>query len=98
MGQAAEGHRQGRADDANDLPARAAAALESKQGPDILQFFNNWQNQYADLLVDVTDISTALEAKYGPYLDYVKAASQLNGRFTAVPHTVYSSVFVIYGT
>ena len=26
----------------NDLPARAAAAIESKQGPDILQFIHNW--------------------------------------------------------
>ena len=45
---------------ANDIPARAAAAIESKQGPDIVQFFHNWQNQYGDSLVDVTDICTAL--------------------------------------
>src|SRR5712691_12170876 len=51
--------------DANDLPPRAAAAIESKQGPDILQFFNNWQNQYAESLIDVTDICTGLEAKIG---------------------------------
>jgi hypothetical protein len=53
--------------DANDIPARAAAAIESKQGPDILQFFQNWQNQYAESLVDVTDLCTALESRYGPY-------------------------------
>ena len=81
--------------DANDLPPRAAAAIESKQGPDILQFFNNWQNQYAESLIDVTDICTGLEAKYGPYLDYAKAEALLNGRFTAVPHTVYSDVYVV---
>lgn len=81
--------------DANDLPARAAAAIESKQGPDILQFFNNWQNQYAESLVDVTDVCTALESRYGPYLDDAKADAQLNGRFTAVPHTIYSSLYVV---
>ena len=68
--------------DANDLPARAVAAMESKQGPDILQFCNNWQNQYAESLVDVTDLCTALEAKYGPYLEDAKANALLNGRFT----------------
>ncbi len=81
--------------DVNDIPPRAAAALESKQGPDILQFFHNWQNQYAESLIDVTDLCTALESKYGPYFDYAKANAMLNGRFTAVPHTVYSSVCVV---
>jgi ABC-type glycerol-3-phosphate transport system substrate-binding protein len=76
----------------NDLPARAAAALQSRQGPDILRFFHNWQNQYADALVDVTDVATALESRYGGYFDYAKADAVLNGRLTAVPHTVYSSV------
>jgi multiple sugar transport system substrate-binding protein len=78
----------------NDIPAREAAALASRQGPDILQFFHNWQNQYAESLVDVTDLCTALESKYGPYLEYAKANALLNGRFTAVPHTVYASVYV----
>jgi multiple sugar transport system substrate-binding protein len=81
--------------DANEIPPRAAAALQSKQGPDILQFVQNWQNQYADSLVDVTDLCTALESKYGPYLDYARADATLSGRFTAVPHTVYASVFVV---
>jgi multiple sugar transport system substrate-binding protein len=81
--------------DANDIPPRAAAALATKQGPDILQFIHNWQNQYADALVDVTDLCTALESRYGPYLEYAKTEALLNGRFTAVPHTAYSSVHVV---
>jgi multiple sugar transport system substrate-binding protein len=80
---------------ANDLPARAAAAIESKQGADIIQFFHNWQNQYADALVDVTDICTALESKYGGYIDYAKSHAMLNGRFNAVPHTVVPNIFVV---
>ncbi len=80
---------------ANDIPARAAAAIESKQGPDIVQFFHNWQNQYGDTLVDVTDICTALESKYGGYLDYAKAHAMLNGRFNAVPHTVVPNIYVV---
>jgi len=78
----------------NDLPARAAAAIESKQGPDILQFFNNWQNQYAEALVDVTDICTVIETKYGGFIDYAKAQASLDGRFTAVPHTITPTCFV----
>jgi len=77
----------------NDLPARAAAAIESKQGPDILQFFNNWQNQYADALVDVSDICAALETKYGGFIDYAKAHASLEGRSTAVPHTITPVIF-----
>ncbi|HJY86722.1 MAG TPA: extracellular solute-binding protein [Candidatus Acidoferrales bacterium] len=80
---------------ANDIPARAAAAIESRQGPDIIQFFHNWQNQYADSLVDVSDICTALESKYGGYIDYAKAHAMLNGRFNAVPHTVVPNIFVV---
>jgi multiple sugar transport system substrate-binding protein len=78
----------------NDIPVRAAAALESKQGPDIVQFFHNWQNQYADALVDVTDVSSALEAKYGGYIDYAKAHAMLKGRFTAVPHVIVPTLYV----
>jgi len=80
---------------ANDIPARAAAAIESKQGPDIIQFFHNWQNQYGDSLVDVTDICTALESKYGGYIDYCKTHAMLNGRFNAVPHTVVPNIYVV---
>ncbi len=80
---------------ANDIPARAAAAIESKQGPDIIQFFHNWQNQYGDALNDVTDICTSLESKYGGYIDYAKADAMLNGRFNAVPHTIVPNIFVV---
>jgi multiple sugar transport system substrate-binding protein len=80
---------------ANDIPARAAAAIESKQGPDIIQFFHNWQNQYANALVDVTDICTALESKYGGYIEYSKAHALLDGRYNAVPHTIVPNIFVV---
>ena len=79
---------------ANDIPARAVSALQSKQGPDIIQFFHNWQNQYADQLVDVSDICTDLEAKYGGYIGYARANATLDGRFTAVPHTIVPNIFV----
>jgi multiple sugar transport system substrate-binding protein len=79
----------------NDIPPRVAAAMESKQGPDIVQFFHNWQNQYADAVVDVSDIATALEAKYGPYIEYAKAHATLGGRFTAVPHTIVPHLYVV---
>jgi multiple sugar transport system substrate-binding protein len=78
----------------NDIPARAAAAIESKQGPDIIQFFHNWQNQYADALIDVTDICTELETKYEGFIDYARAHATLGGRFTAVPHTIVPNIFV----
>ncbi len=80
---------------ANDIPARAAAAIESKQGPDIIQFFHNWQNQYANSLVNVSNICTDLESKYGGYIDYARANAMLDGKFNAVPHTIVPNIFVI---
>ncbi|HVP44443.1 MAG TPA: ABC transporter substrate-binding protein [Terriglobales bacterium] len=80
---------------ANDIPARAAAAIESKQGPDIIQFFHNWQNQYGDALVDVSEICTKLESKYGGYIDYAKSHAMLNGKFNAVPHTIVPNIYVV---
>lgn len=79
----------------NDIPSRVAAAMGSGQGPDIIQFFHNWQNQYADAMVDVTNICTALESKYGGFIDYAKADATLNGRFTAVPHTIVPHLYVV---
>jgi multiple sugar transport system substrate-binding protein len=78
----------------NDIPVRAAVAMETRQGPDIIQFFHNWQNQYADALVDVTDICTVLESTYGGYIDYAKAHATLDGRFTGVPHTLVPHLYV----
>lgn len=78
----------------NDIPARAAAAIQSKQGPDIIQFFHNWQNQYADELVDVTDICTELGAKNGGFVEYARDNATLDGRFTAIPHTIVPNIFV----
>ncbi|RMF89953.1 MAG: extracellular solute-binding protein [Nitrospinota bacterium] len=79
---------------ANDIPGRASAAVESQTGPDIIQFFHNWQVQYADSLVDVTDICVDLESKYGGYLDYAKEHAMYKGRFTAVPHTIVPNIYV----
>lgn len=78
----------------NDIPARAAAAIQSNQGPDIIQFFHNWQNQYADALVDVTDICTELEGKYGGFIEYARDNATLGARFTAIPHTIVPNIFV----
>jgi multiple sugar transport system substrate-binding protein len=68
--------------------------MEAEQGPDIIQFFHNWQNQYADALVDVTDICTALESQYSGYVEYAKAHAMLGGRFNAVPHTIVPHAYV----
>lgn len=79
---------------ANDIPARAAAAMQSNQGPDIIQFFHNWQNKYANELVDVTNICADLAAKYGGFIEYSRAHAMSGGRFTAIPHTIVPNIFV----
>src|SRR5947209_2907071 len=40
----------------NDIPARRAAAIQAKTGPDLIWDTQNWPQLFADTLVDVSDI------------------------------------------
>src|SRR5438067_1583516 len=39
----------------NDVPARRAAAIQAKAGPDLIWDTQNWPQSFADTLVDVSD-------------------------------------------
>src|SRR5512134_1437168 len=74
----------------NDVPTRAAAAVEMKSGPDIIQIQNNFPHLLADGAVDVGDIAEAIGKAQGGYYDLPKANAFSGGRWVAVPHDVYS--------
>jgi multiple sugar transport system substrate-binding protein len=74
----------------NDVPTRAAAAVEMKSGPDIIQIQNNFPLLLADGAVDVGDVAEPIGKDQGGYYDLPKANAMSGGRWVAVPHDVYS--------
>src|SRR5262245_5780979 len=49
----------------NDLNPRIASAIETKAGPDIIQFHNNWAHLYADSIHDVDDLAEQVDKRDG---------------------------------
>ena len=74
----------------NDVPTRAAATVEMKSGPDIIQIQNNFPHLLADGVVDVGDIAEPIGKAQGGYYDLPKANAFSAGRWVAVPHDVLS--------
>ena len=72
----------------NDVPTRAAAAVEMKSGPDIIQIQNNFPLLLADGAVDVGDVAEPIGKAQGGYYDLPKANAFSGGRWVAVPHDV----------
>jgi multiple sugar transport system substrate-binding protein len=70
---------------ANDLPARATAAIQSGNGPDIIMLLNNLPHLYAAAAVDVSAVANEIgKAGGGIY----KPAEQLNtvgGKWVSLP-------------
>ena len=73
---------------ANDLPARATAAIQSGSGPDIIMLLNNLPHLYAAAAVDVSSLAGEIDkAGGGTY----KPAAQLNtvgGKWVSLPWAV----------
>ena len=66
---------------ANDLPARATAAIEGRKGPDILQLNNNYPQLYAGGLEDHNQLIAELGGdKFYPFImDAVKVEGVARG-------------------
>ena len=74
---------------ANDIPARLAAAVQAKSGPDIVQYLFNWAWLYPDALLDVSDVADALGKKYGGWFKDIQTYCQPGGVWKAVPFSFY---------
>ena len=74
---------------ANDIPARLAASVQAKSGPDIVQYLFNWAWLYPDSLVDVTDVADGLGKKFGGWFKDIQAYCQPGGAWKAVPFSFY---------
>lgn len=69
---------------ANDLPARATAAVESSNGPDVFQFQWNQPHLYASALEDHSTL--AAELGIGRIYAFQQEAAQVEGAFRGIPY------------
>ena len=78
---------------ANDLNARATAAVESKQGPDIIQLQFNQTQLYAGGLSDVEDVAEEIGKEHGGWYDTAIQAAKVGARWKAIPYNIVGSTF-----
>ena len=73
---------------ANDLPARLTAAIQSGSGADIFMQQYNQPQLYANALVDVSDVANDLGKAEGGFYDVFPPAARVNGKWMSVPHSI----------
>lgn len=78
----------------NNLQPRAASAVESETGPDIIQLFNNLPKLYAGGLIDHAEI---IEDVYGSadnvYPVWTEASEMPDGKHVGMPYFATSAAF-----
>ena len=70
---------------ANDIPARATAAIQSGSGPDIFMLLNNYPHLYASSAVDVGDIAAEIAKAQGGIYPTLQELNRVGGKWVAVP-------------
>ena len=78
----------------NDIPTRRAAAVQAKNGPDMIWDTQNWPQFFADNLVDVSDIASQLDKSIGGWFDVTKPYTTVDGKWRALPMAFGTSTFV----
>ena len=73
---------------ANDIPARATAAIQSGSGPDIFMLLNNYPHLYASSAVDVGDLAEAVSKAQGGIYAASQQLNKVGGKWVAVPWSV----------
>ena len=77
---------------ANDIPARLAAHVQSKAGPDIIQYLFNWAWLYPDAMVDVSDVADKLGKDLGGWYKDIESYARPGGVWKAIPFSFYGQV------
>jgi multiple sugar transport system substrate-binding protein len=70
---------------ANDIPARATAAIQSGSGPDIIMLLNNNPQLYAAGSVDVSDVAGEVAKAQGGIYTLPTAMCTVGGKWVAMP-------------
>ena len=73
---------------ANDIPARATAGIQSGSGPDIIMLLNNYPHLYASSSVDVSDIAAEVAKAQGGIYPASEQLNKVGGKWAAMPWSV----------
>ena len=77
-----------------DIRPKAAVAANVGSGPDLVMCWFDDAHQYPDKLVDLTELGTYLDGKYGGFYDGVKGYATREGKFIAMPLTAIGNAIV----
>jgi multiple sugar transport system substrate-binding protein len=69
----------------NDLPAKVAAAMQSQSGADVILLTTYSTALYANQLIPLNGVISAIEKNYSPFLPIGEEASKINGTWKSVP-------------
>jgi multiple sugar transport system substrate-binding protein len=70
---------------ANDLPARATAAIQSGSGPDIILLLNNYPHLYASAGVDVGALADEVSKAQGGIYAPAERLNKVGGKWVSMP-------------
>jgi len=73
--------------------ARYRAVAKARRGEDIAELFGSDAHEFADDLVDVTELAESMGERLGPWIDAAAAANIVDGRWRAIPWSVTSHFF-----
>ena len=73
---------------ANDIPARATAGIQSGSGPDILMLLNNLPHLYAASAVDVSDIADEVGKAQGGIYAASQQLNKVGSQWVSMPWSV----------
>lgn len=77
-----------------DIRPKAAVAANVGSGPDLVMCWFDDAHQYPDKLVDLTELGTYLDGKYGGFYEGVKGYATREGKFIAMPLTAIGNAVV----
>ncbi|MCV9907647.1 ABC transporter substrate-binding protein [Brucella sp. HL-2] len=77
-----------------DIRPKAAVAANVGSGPDIVMCWFDDAHQYPDKLVDLTELGTYLDGKYGGFYDGLKGYAVRDDKFIAMPLTAIGNAIV----
>src|SRR5215831_15520893 len=79
---------------ANDLPARSTAAIQSGSGPDIILQLNNYPHLYASAGVDVSALADEVGKSQGGIYGPAQRLNKVGGKWVAMPWSLVPSIVV----
>jgi multiple sugar transport system substrate-binding protein len=79
---------------ANDLPARATAAIQSGSGPDIILLLNNYPHLYASAGVDLGALADEVGKAQGGIYPAAARLNRVGGKWVSMPWSLVPALIV----